>query len=282
MRRPKRCSPPAALGAAAFGAAALGAAALAAALGAEPAHAAPSPSPSAGAPAEDATAPGIVGALVPDVVETPLDVGLPLPTALPRPVPTTLPRPVPTAVPRPVPTAVPLPLPLPSVTAALSVEPPTATPTRRTRARQSSPPPAARVPSASASPAARTTAPPPLTHVTAMVSRASLPGTVDGRAPARTLAALTARPLSAPHPPAGPFPGQPALVPAFVSAPVGANNGAGGLDQKASAANGPPPVAPLHRGRTVLSFDSHATSRPVERGPPPPRQLLICHPRPRR
>lgn len=277
VRRPKRCSPPstlnaAAFGAAALGAAALGAAALGAALGAEPAHAAPSPAPSptTRAPAKDATAPGIVGSLLHDVVETPLDVGQSLPTAVPLPVPTTVPLPVPTAVR----------LPLPSVTAALSVEPSTAAPTRRPRARQSSPP---RVPSASASPAARTTAPPsppPPTHVTARASRASLPGTVDGRVPTRTLATSTARPLSAPTPPAGPLPGQPALVLAFVSAPAGAS--AGEPDQKASATNGPPPGAALRRGRAVLPFDNHATSRPVERGPPPPRQLLICHPRPRR
>ncbi|MCX5065725.1 hypothetical protein OOJ91_07505 [Micromonospora lupini] len=268
MRRPKRCLPPAALGAAAFGAAALGAAALGVTLGAEPAHADPSPSPTTRAPTEDATAAGIVGSLLHDVVETPLDIDLPLPTALPLPVPTTLPLPVPTTLPLPVPTG----------TAAPTVEPSTAAPTRRPRARLSTPPPVAPVPSES--PAARPTSPPPQAPLTARASVAGLPRNASGRAPTRTPAAMTAQPLPAPSRPVGPLPGQPALVPAFASAPAG--TGAGGLDQSASATDGPPAVAPLHRGRAVLPFDSHAASRPVERGPPPPRQLLIFHRRPLR
>ncbi|MET8358937.1 hypothetical protein [Micromonospora sp. NPDC005171] len=81
-------------------------------------------------------------------------------------------------------------------------------------------------------------------------------------------------------PPARPAPGPPAFVLALASAPTGV--GSGGADPPTSTAEAPPPTSPLRPGLTISAVDMRATGRPVERGPPPPQQLLITHSRPRR
>ncbi|NYH41824.1 hypothetical protein HNR22_001551 [Micromonospora jinlongensis] len=258
---------------------ALGAVALGAALGADPARAdstppLPVPLPTGPHPATAATSPNVIEALLPDVVESPLPIPLPLPSATPLPLPSATPLPLRSAIP------------LPSTSAKL----PAAIPTRRPSVPSSSSPPAAPVPSASASraasppPPSAPPAPPP--SWTATVSRGTPHGSVDGRARDRartaghTQVAMTAVPVPTPRPPARPEPGLPAFVLAVASAPTGV--GAGGVDSPTSAAECPPSISPLSRGLTVAAVDMRATSRPVERGPPPPRQLLISQPRPRR
>ncbi|WP_225854782.1 hypothetical protein, partial [Micromonospora sp. ALFpr18c] len=74
--------------------------------------------------------------------------------------------------------------------------------------------------------------------------------------------------------------GLPAFVLALASAHGG--TGTGGVDPPTSTAQGPPRVSPPCRGFAVGTVEMSAVSRPVERGPPPPRQLLITDPRPRR
>lgn len=252
---PKHCPPPVALGAVA-----LGAAALAAALGAEPASAEPTPiptpTPTTTKPVETAAAPGILGSLARGLLDTPPRIDLPLPTALPLPTVTSLPLPKVTA---------------PPASTGESTAPP---PTRTPRTRRSSPPPDAGtpVPSSTARPTPPSSAP-----MTVRASRADAP---EHRVPVRRQAEMTAQPSPPPVPPPRPLPAQPALALAFVSAPL--NTGTGGTDLTASATDAPTSVGPLRRGHAVGPLDSRATGRPVQRGPPPPRQLLITQPRPRR
>lgn len=249
---------------------ALGAVALGAALGADPAHA-DTPSPSRLPLVEVATSPEAVRVSVADVVEVQLTVPLPLPTAvvsLPVPLPSTDPLPLPSEVPVPLPSAVPVPTP--------STSPSTARPGRPADTPPSSPT-ATPAPSASASPKPRADSQPSPTRVPATVSQG---GTSDGQASRQARKTVPAVTGQRPDPPARPAPGPPAFVLALASAPTGV--GAGGADPPTSTAEGVPPTSPLRAGRTVTAVDMRATSRPVERGPPPPRQLLITHSRPRR
>ncbi|GAB4106322.1 hypothetical protein GCM10028790_53410 [Micromonospora taraxaci] len=256
---------------------ALGAAAIGAALGADPAHAhqsTPLPSPTDLRPAHAPTSPNIVEELLPRVVESPLAIALPLPSAVPLPLPSAVPLPLPSSVPRP---AVPLP--------STSVKPPTAIPDLP-RTPRTSPSPTSRVASPAASPAARPAAPPQPSSaaatVTVTVSRGDVHSAAGGRTrsadpPPATVAAAAA---PTPGPPVRPDSGPPAFVLALATAPSGF--GASGVDAPTSAAERPPPISPPSRGLTVAAVDMRATSRPVERGPPPPQQLLITQPRPRR
>lgn len=254
---------------------ALGAAALGAALGADPAHAhqsTPLPSPTDLRPAQAPTSPNIVEALLPSVVESPMAIALPLPSAVPLPLPSAVSLPLPSSVPLP---AVPLP--------STSVKPPTAIPDLPRTPRTSSSP-TARVASPAARPAAppQPQPPPQLSAATVTVSRGDVHGAASSRTrsadpPPATVAAAAASP---PGPPVRPDSGPPAFVLALATAPSGF--GASGVDAPTSAAERPPPISPLSRGLTVAAVDMRATSRPVERGPPPPQQLLITQPCPRR
>jgi hypothetical protein len=255
---------------------ALGAVALGAALGANPAHA-DTQSPPRLPLVEVATSPEAIEVSVADVVEVQLTVPLPLPTAvvsLPVPRPSTDRLPLPSTDPLPLPSAVPLPTP--------SAKPSTVAPSRPARPPSSSPQ-VTTTASASASPAARVSSrpsPAPSMPVSATVSQGGANGTSGGRAsdqPRATMAAVTGQ---RPNPPARPAPGPPAFVLALASAPTGV--GVGGADPPTSTAEASPPSSPLRPGLTVTAVDRRATSRPVERGPPPPRQLLITHSRPRR
>ncbi|MET8199903.1 hypothetical protein [Micromonospora taraxaci] len=258
---------------------ALGAAALGAALGADPAHAhqsTPLPSPTDLRPAQAPTSPNIVEALLPRVVESPLAIALPLPSGIPLPLPSAVPLPLPSSIPLP---AVPLP--------STPVKPPTAIPDLP-RTPRTSPSPTARVASPAASPAARPAAPPQpqpppqSSAATVTVSR----GDVHGAASSRTRSAdsppatVAAAAVPTPGLPVRPDSGPPAFVLALATAPSGF--GASGVDAPTSTAERPPPISPLSRGLTVAAVDMRATSRPVERSPPPPQQLLITQPRPRR
>ncbi|MEU7975666.1 hypothetical protein AB0B48_26895 [Micromonospora sp. NPDC049089] len=249
---------------------ALGAVALGAALGADPAHA-DTPSPSRLPLVEVATSPEAIKVSVADVVEVDLTVPLPLPTAV-----VSVPVPLPSTDPLPLPSAVPVSVPTPSA------KPSTARPSRPAGTPSSSPK-ATPAPSTSESPEARADSQPPptpQTPVPATVSRGGADGTSDGEASRqarKTVAAVTGQ---RPIPPARPAPGPPAFVLALASAPTGV--GAGGADPPTSTAEAPPRTSPLRAGLTVTAVDMRATSRPVERGPPPPRQLLITHSRPRR
>ncbi|TQJ23385.1 hypothetical protein FBZ33_3653 [Micromonospora sp. A202] len=260
---------------------ALGAVALGVALGADPARAdstsslpVPVPVPTGPHPATAATSPNLIEALLPDVVESPLSIPLPLPSITPLPLPSATPLSLPSAIPQP------------STSARL----PAAIPTRRPSVPSSSSPPTAPVPSASASRAASPpspSAPPaPSTSGTATVSRGNSHGSVERRARDRartaghTQVSMIAVPAPTPRPPARPESGLPAFVLAVASAPAGV--GASGADSPTSAAEHPPPISPLSRGLTVAAVDMRSTSRPVERGPPPPRQPLISQPCPRR
>ncbi|MEU5931638.1 hypothetical protein [Micromonospora sp. NPDC047187] len=251
---------------------ALGAVALGAALGANPAHA-DTPSPSRIPLVEVATSPEAIKVSVAEVVEVQLTVPLPLPTAvvsLPLPLPSTDPLPLPSTA--PLPSAVPLPTP--------PAKPSTARPSRPAGTPSSSPQ-ATRAPSASASPVARVASrpwPAPATRVPATVTRSGARDTSDGRASAQ--ATMTAVTGQRPNPPARRAPGPPVFVLALASAPTGV--GAGGADPPTSTAEASPPASPLRPGLTVTAVDMRASSRPVERGPPPPRHLLITHSRPRR
>jgi hypothetical protein len=261
---------------------ALGAMALGAALGASPAHA-DTPSPARLELAKVATSPGVIEVSVADVVTVRLTAPLPLPTAVaPLPLPSTeplpLPRPSTDPLPLPHPSTNPLPLPSSVPVPTPSPRPPTVAPSRSAPMPQATP-----APSTSGSPAARVASPPslaPAMPVPATASPRDAHGTSAGRAPDQARAAMTASTEQRPNPPARPRPGPPAFVLALVSAPTGV--GAGGVDTPTSTADVPPPASPLHPGRTVTAVDRRAVSRPVERGPPPPRQLLITHPRPRR
>ncbi|MFJ6167670.1 hypothetical protein ACIQH6_21290 [Micromonospora orduensis] len=246
-------------------AAAFGAAALGAAVGADPAGADPLPLPTGPPPARAATAPKILGALTPEVMGTPLAVPLPLPSAVP----------LPTAV--PLPSTIPLPtaVPLPTAAAPTSVRTLIAEPTRPPLARPTRSSPTAPVPSASPG---RTVAPAPSA---ATVTRArAVRAPVATRPAVATRAATAVGRGPARNPPAGPVPDVPALVRALAS--VTAAGGSGGADPATSTSDGPQFSSPLWRGRAVVAVDRRAASRPVERGPPPPRHLLIIHPRPRR
>ncbi|MEV4761741.1 hypothetical protein AB0J89_03810 [Micromonospora chokoriensis] len=253
---------------------ALGAAALGAALGADPAHAHQStPSPTDLRAAQAPTSPNIVEALLPRVVESPLAVAVPLPSGIPLPLPSAVPLPLPSSIPLP---AVPLP--------STSVKPPTAIPDLP-RTPRTSPSPTARVASPTASPAARPAAPPPQlspSAATVTVSRGDVHGAAGGRTRSadQPPASVAAAAAPTPGPPVRPDSGPPAFVLARAIAPSGF--GASGVDAPTSAAERPPPISPLSRGLTVAAVDMRATSRPVERGPPPPQQLLITQPRPRR
>ena len=247
---------------------ALGAVALGAALGANPAHA-DTPSPSRLPLVEVATSPEAIKVSVADVVEVRLTVPLPLPTAV---------------------------VSLPRAACRRRTRCPCRRPFRCRRRRPSPPPPgqvgrpvpssspqATPAPTASASPKARVASrpsPAPSTRVPATVTRSGAHGTSDGRASERARATMTAVTGQRPNPPARPAPGPPAFVLALASAPTGV--GAGGADPPTSTAEASPPTSPLRPGLTVTAVDRRATSRPVERGPPPPRQLLITHSRPRR
>ncbi|WP_406063783.1 hypothetical protein [Micromonospora sp. NBC_00860] len=244
---------------------ALGAVALGAALGADPAHA-DTPSPSRLPLMEVTASPKAITGSVADVVEAQPIVPLPLPTAvvpLPLPLPSTDPLPLPSAVPLPTPSAAP------------STAPP-----RRPARTPSSSPRATPAPSASGARVASRPSPAPSTRVPATTPRDAGHSTFDGRTSKRARATMTSATGQRPNPPARPAPGPPAVVLALASAPTGA--GTGGADPPTSTADAPPPTSPLRPGLTVTSVDRRATSRPVERGPPPPRQLLITHPRPRR
>ncbi|MBM0277683.1 hypothetical protein [Micromonospora tarensis] len=105
------------------------------------------------------------------------------------------------------------------------------------------------------------------------MSRGDTHGTSVNRASDRPRAAMSALTEPTPQPPTRPPAGLPAFVLALASAPAGA--GPGGVDPPPAAAEGPPSVAPLLHGRTVAPVDLHAAGRPVQRGPPPPQQLLI-------
>lgn len=245
---------------------ALGAVALGAALAANPAHA-DTPSPRPLPLLEVATSPKAVTVSVSDVVEVRLTVPLPLPTAV-VPLPLPLPVPLPSTDPLPLPSEVPLPTP--------SANPTTVPSSRPTRPPS---PRATTAPSASASRAARVAprpSPAPSTPAPATVS----PGGTRGAAPEQAHTTSTARTGERPTPPARPASGPPAFVLALASTPTGF--GAGGADPPTSTAEAVLPSTALHPGRTVTAVDMRATSRPVERGPPPPRRLLITHSRPRR
>ncbi len=236
---------------------ALGAVALGAALGASPAHA-DTPSPPRLPLVEVATSPEAAKVSVADVVEVQLTVPLPLPTAvvsLPVPLPSTDPLPLPSAVPLPTPSAIP------------STAPPS-----RPAGNPSSSPQATPAPTASASLIARVASPPPpapSTGVPATVTRTGAHVRSDGRASEQARATMTAVTGQRPNPPARPAPGPPAFVLALASAPTGV--GAGGADPPTSPAEASPPTSPLRPGLTVTAVDKRATSRPVERGPPPPQ-----------
>ncbi|MEU7614054.1 hypothetical protein [Micromonospora sp. NPDC049204] len=272
-------------------AAALGAAALGATLCANPAHAdTPLPLPTSLQPVEVNSSPGTITVRVPDLVEVQVSVPLPLPTALPLPLPSAIPLPLPSAIPLPLPSAVPLPTlpadPLPTLPAdplpTLSGDPSAVVPTRPARTSSSSSPQATPPPPNSASTEARAasrSAPAPSTPVPATVFRVGH-HTSDGRTPDRARVAMAAGIDEPSRPPVRPASGPPALVLALASAPAGV--GTGGADPPTSAAEAVPPSAPLGPGRTVTAVDRRAASRPVERGPPPPQQLLITHSRPRR
>ncbi|MGW1489209.1 hypothetical protein ACWCOX_30095, partial [Micromonospora parva] len=252
---------------------ALGAAALGAALGASPAHA-DSPSPSRLPPLEIATSPQAVTVSVDDVVEVQLNVPLPVPTAVvPLPLPSIEPLPLPSAVPVPTLSTTPVPTPRPS-----STRPATTAPRRpaRTPSSPRTTPPAA----APAPPAVHVDASAPSTPVPSRVSPGGAHGRSDGRASDRARATAATVTGERPVPPARPAPGPPAFVVAFATGP--ATTSTGGADPPTSTAEAPPPTPLLRVGRTVSAVDLRATSRPVERGPPPPRQLLITHSRPRR
>ncbi|MEV7989775.1 hypothetical protein [Micromonospora sp. NPDC085948] len=264
-------------------AAAFGAAALGATLGANPAHAdTPLPLPTSLQPVQVNSSPGTITVRVPDLVEVQVSVPLPLPTALPLPLPSAIPLPLPSAVPLPTMPADPLPTlpadPLPT----LSGDPSAVVPTRPARTSSSSSPQATPPPPNSASTEARAasrSAPAPSTPVPATVFRVGH-HTSDGRTPDRARVATAAGIDEPSRPPVRPASGPPALVLALASAPAGV--GTGGADPPTSAAEAVPPSAPLDPGRTVTAVDRRAASRPVERGPPPPQQLLITHSRPRR
>lgn len=242
---------------------ALGAVALGAALGANPAHA-DTPSPSRLPLVEVATSPEGIKVSVADVVEVQLSVPLPLPTSvvsLPVPLPSADPLPLPST--DPLPSAVPLPTP--------SAGPTTARPSRPAGTPSSSPQ-ADPAPFASASPEARVASRPslaPSTPVSATVSRSGAHGTSGGRASEQARATMTAVTGQRPNPPARPAPGPPAFVLALASAPTGV--GAAGADPQTSTAEVSPPTTLLRPGLTVTAVDMRATSRPVERGPPPPQ-----------
>lgn len=247
---------------------ALGAVALGAALGANPAHA-DTPSPPLLPLVEVATSPEAIKVSVADVVEVQLTVPLPLPTAV-----VSVPVPLPSLDPLPLPSAVPLPTP--------SVIPSTAAPSPPARTPASSPQ-ATPAPSVSASAQARVASQPspaPSARVPATVTRSGAQVRSDGRPAKQARATMTPVAGQRPNPPARPTPGPPAFVLALASAPTGV--GAGGADPHTSTAEASPPTSPLRPGLTVTAVDMRATSRPVERGPPPPRQLLITHSRPRR
>ncbi|MGW5557649.1 hypothetical protein ACWER9_10550 [Micromonospora sp. NPDC003944] len=252
---------------------ALGAVALGAALAANPAHA-DTPSPPSLPLVEVATSPEGVTVSVADVVEVRLSVPLPLPTAV-VPLPLPLPVPLPSTDPLPLPSDVPVPTP--------SAHPTTVPPSRPSRPSRPPSPQATTAPTASASPPARVATRPSPTSSTptpATVAQGGTRGTSIGRAPEQAHTTPTAVTGQRPTPPARPASGPPAFVLALASAPSGV--GTGGADPPTSTAEAPPPAATLHAGRTVRAVDMRATSRPVERGPPPPRQLLITHSRPRR
>ncbi|WP_433309084.1 hypothetical protein ACQP0U_19625 [Micromonospora sp. CA-269861] len=248
---------------------ALGAVALGAVLGANPAHA-DTPPPSRLPLVEIATSPQGVKVSVADVVEVQLSVPVPLPTVV---VPLPLPLPLPSTDPLPLPSDVPVPTP--------SASPATVPSSRPTRPPSS--PQVTSAPSAAASAAARVASRPsqaPSTPVPATVSQGGAHGTSDGRASDQARATMTAVVGERPNPPARPAPGPPAFVLALASAPTGV--GTGGADPPTSTAEVSPPASPLRPGFTVTAVDMRATSRPVERGPPPPQQLLITQSRPRR
>ncbi|MEW2144360.1 hypothetical protein AB0869_16275, partial [Micromonospora vinacea] len=90
-----------------------------------------------------------------------------------------------------------------------------------------------------------------------------------GRASKQARATMNAAAGQWPNPPARPAPGPPAFALALVPAPTG--TGTGGADPTTSTAEAPPPTSPLRPGLTVTTVDMRATSRPVERGPPPPQ-----------
>lgn len=242
---------------------AFGAVALGAALGANPAHA-DTPPPRLPL-VELATSPKVIKVSVADLIEVQLTVPLPLPTAV---VPLPLPVPLPSTDPLPLPSAVPVPTP--------SATPSTVPPRRPAPTPSSSK--ATPTPSTSASPDGRVASPP--TPPPSTRSRGGDQGTSDGRAAKQARATMTAVTGERPDPPARPAPGPPAFVLALASAPAGV--GAGGADPPTSTAEAPPPTSPLRPGLTVTAVDIRATSRPVERGPPPPQHLLITHSRPRR
>ncbi|MEO3769235.1 hypothetical protein [Micromonospora sp. B9E7] len=268
---------------------ALGAVALGATLGADPADAhapSPVPSPTGLRPAQAAAPPTSVEALLPRVVESPLAIALPLPSSIPLPLPSDSPLPL------PLPSDVPLPLPLPSDVPlpSTSVKPSAVIPDLpRTPPR--SPSPTARVASPAASPAARSASSPspsplppssPSTSATVTVSRDGF-DRADGnrtRSADQSQAVVAAAAAPTPGSPARPEPGPPAFVLARASTPGGF--GASGVDAPTSTGECPPHISPLSRGLTVAAVDMRATSRPVERGPPPPQRLLITQPRPRR
>ncbi|MEH0927319.1 hypothetical protein [Micromonospora sp. CPCC 205558] len=245
---------------------AVGAVALGAALGANPARA---DTPSPRLPLVEVSAsPEAIKVSVDDVVEVQLTVPLPVPTAV-----VDLPVPLPSAVPLPLPSAVPLPTP--------SKKPTTARPGRPAGAPAS--PQGTAAPSTSAAPKAPPaprTSPAPSTSVPATVTRGGAHGTSDGRASDRARAARTAVTGQRPDAPARPVPGPPAFVLALACAPTG--GAGGGADPPPSTGEAPQLTPPLRPGLTVGAVDLRATSRPVERGPPPPQQLLITHTRPRR
>lgn len=240
-------------------AAAFGAAALGAALGGNPAHAdTPLPLPTSLQLVEVGTSPDTITVRVPDLVEVQVSVPLPLPTALPLPLPSADPLPLPSAVPS------------------------TVVPTRPARPSPSSSPQATPTPSGAASPTARAAARSSAAPSTSVPATASLgvQGTSDGRTPDRARVARAAVTDQPPRPPTRPASGPPALVLALASAPTGVNTG--GTDPPTTTGEFPPPSAPLRPGPTVTAADRRATSRPVERGPPPPQRLLITHSHPRR
>lgn len=233
---------------------ALGAAALGAALGASPAHA-DSPSPSRLPPLEVATSPQAVTVSVDDVVEVQLDVPLPVPTTVvPLPLPSTDPLPLPSTVPVPTLSAKPVP--------TVSARPATTAPRRPARAPSSprtTPPPAAAAP-----PAVRVDQSAPTT-----VSPGGAHGRSDGRASDRARATTATVTGERPVPPARPAPGPPAFVVALATGPAATSTS--GAEPPPSTAEAPPPTPLLRAGLTVSAVDLRATSRPVERGPPPPR-----------
>ena len=233
---------------------AVGAVALGAALGANPARA---DTPSPRLPLVEVSAsPEAIKVSVDDVVEVRLTVPLPVPTAV-----VDLPVPLPSAVPLPLPSAVPLPTP-----------------------RRSPPPsgqvdqPGPRVPAGTAAPSpggpkapAPRTSPAPSTSVPATVTRGGAHGKSDAErrtgAAART-AVTGQRPTRPPVPCRGhrrscwrSRPHRPAAPAAALIHPC-----------RQAKLRAHPPLRPR---LPVGAVDLRATSRPVERGPPPPQQLLI-------